>query len=606
MKKYYIILLSFLLLQKVSKAQVTVIFQVDIENYLAEGNVLGSNGMRIGGNFEDLGAFSIDSFHVPNWTPSSAICGMAQIGSSNSWVAIYNFPESSIGQTLLYKFVNTDWGTNEGATTLSDCGIDDGNGGFNRFLIIPNQSIILSYCYDQCTTCNGGSGLLEADNWISGRVFIDSNNNSIFDANEPRASNMNITLTKPSGEITNVYSNVNGYYYASGEDGVNVLTYNSNNQYITSTNEHSVTFTSNPNEVVNHDIPVQLNPNYVDIEAFASSSQVVAGFTTYSQFYVKNNGLLAENLVFNVQIPENFQLAAAFPTGTLNGNTYTWNISSIQTSEIINFTIEFDIPPPPTFMPGDSVVFTGNVTVLPNEANIANNSFNFLEPILSSYDPNDKTMMNGRFLTPTQANSGNPFTFRIRFQNTGNFPAQFIHVRDTLEVGFDASSLKMLSASHEVAMSVENERFIDWYFPNIQLPDSLSDPEGSQGYILFTINPILPLALGDQLENTAHIYFDFNPAVVTNTEITKVMEPLSINKSEIIDIKLIPFYDQLILTGNISTLKSVELINVSGQTLQTWNSNFSELTINNYANGIYLVKCNTERSQKVFKVALVK
>jgi hypothetical protein len=164
----------------------------------------------------------------------------------------------------------------------------------------------------------------------------------------------------------------------------------------------------------------------------------------------------------------------------------------------------------------------------------------------------------------------------------------------------------MLSASHEVAMSVENERFIDWYFPDIQLPDSLSDPEGSQGYILFTVNPILPLALGDQLENTAHIYFDFNPAVITNTEITKIAEPLSVKNIDNLNLTLHQSNNQLILSGDLSLLKSVELFSVSGQEIQRWNSDFTALRLNNQTPGIYFVKCSTAKSQKVFKLALVK
>ena len=605
MKNYYIFLLSILFFQISSKAQVTVIFQVDIENYLADGNVLGQEGMRIGGNFTDFYATS-SGFPLSSWTPSAYNSAMVQIGSSNVWQIIVEFPESSIGQTLLYKFVNNQWGTNEGGNTLYSCGGDDENGGFHRVLIIPNQSITLSFCYDECTTCDGGNSLLEADNWISGRVFVDLNNNTVFDSNEPRASNMHLTLTKPSGEISDIYTNSNGYYYASGGDGVNVLTYNSNNQYITTNNEYSVTFTSNLSEIIYHNIPVQLNPNYVDIEVIAFNSQIIAGFSNFSQFSVKNNGLLVENLVLSVNIPDNFQLSSSNTTGSLNGNTYTWDIQSLSTLEILNFTLVYDIPPPPTFMPGDSVIFSGNVTVLPNEANIVNNSFSYIDPIFSSYDPNDKTMMNGRFLTPSQANIGNPFTYRIRFQNTGNFPAQFIHVRDTLETGFDASTLKLLSTSHEVAMSVQNERYIDWYFPNIQLPDSLSDPEGSQGYILFTVNPILPLSLGDQLENTAHIYFDFNPAIITNTEITKIAEPLSIKNFEKLNLELHQLNNQLVLSGDLSSLKSVELFSVSGQEIQRWNTDFSALHLNNQTPGIYFVKCSTAKSQKVFKVALLK
>lgn len=609
MKNYILAILCLLSMHVTTMAQVTVTFQVDIENYLAEGNELGANGMRIGGLFYSTGATN-QGYSMPDWTPSSPECAMTQIGSTTLWEIIVEFPDSSVGDNLLYKFVNNDWGTNEGGSqsliVTGGCGTDDGGGNISRTLIIPNQNITVSYCYDWCTTCNGQTSLLEADNWISGRVFLDLNNNSTFEVGEPGVPNMNFTLQKSSGEISDLYSNIAGVYYGSGEDGINTLTINPTNQYISTNAPQNIPFTANPNEVTTINFPIQFNPDYSDIEMFAYVNQAVAGFSHYSNYQVRNNGTPAQNLTLTVNIPENFQFVSAQPEGTLNGNIYTWNISSISSFENLYFSIYSEIPPPPTFMPGDSVVFSGNVTTLPNEDNVLNNAFNYTVPILSSYDPNDKTMMNGRFLTPTQANSGNPFTYRIRFQNTGNFPASFIHVRDTLEAGFDASSIRLLSTSHEVAMSIENERYIDWYFPNIQLPDSTSDPEGSQGYILFTVNPILPLNIGDELENTAHIYFDYNPAVITNTEITTVAEPLGIKKTEDLNLSILQLNGQLKLIGDLSSLNLVQLLSVSGQVMQSWNTNFSEINISNHAAGIYFVKCMSNKAQKVFKVAVVK
>lgn len=609
MKKYILAIACLLGMQVTIIAQVTVTFQVDIENYLAEGNILGPNGMRIGGQFEDRGATTQGQL-ISNWTPSDISCGMAQIGPTTLWEIVVEFPDSSIGNSLLYKFVNNDWYTNEGVDSsqivIGGCGIDDGGGNANRLLIIPNQDVTLNYCYDMCTMCNGQNSLLEADNWIFGRAFIDSNNNSTFDQGEPSVPNVNFTLQKPSGEILNLYSNISGVYYGSGEDGNNILTINPSSQYISLNIPQNIPFTSSPNEITSRDFPLLLNPSYFDIEVIPYIDLAIAGFPHYTNYAVRNNGNQAENLILTVNLPENFQFTTATPEGTISGNTYVWNIPNLASFETLNFSLFSQIPPPPTFMPGDSVVFTGNITVLPNEDNVLNNAFNYIVPILSSYDPNDKTMMNGRFLTPTQANSGNPFTYRIRFQNTGNFPASFIHVRDTLEFGFDATSLRLLSTSHEVAMSVENGRYIDWYFPNIQLPDSTSDPEGSQGYILFTVNPILPLNLGDELENTAHIYFDFNPAIITNTEITTVALPLSITKTENLNLTLHQNNNQLVLSGDVSALKTVQLFSVSGQVIQSWKDNFYEINLNNQAAGIYFVKCSTGTVQKVFKVAVVK
>ncbi len=144
----------FLLVYIFTNAQVSVTYKVDIQNYLRAGNVLGANGIRIAGNFSDLGA------NLPNWTPSSPACAMIRQGTSNVWSITVTYPSTAIGQTQIYKFVNNDWGTNEGVDfsnqlVANGCGINDGTGNINRVLVIPNSaSSEVSFCWDQCSVCN--------------------------------------------------------------------------------------------------------------------------------------------------------------------------------------------------------------------------------------------------------------------------------------------------------------------------------------------------------------------------------------------------------------------------------------------------------------------
>src|SRR5690606_8105729 len=42
------------------------------------------------------------------------------------------------------------------------------------------------------------------------------------------------------------------------------------------------------------------------------------------------------------------------------------------------------------------------------------------------------------------------------------------------------------------------------------------------GFVQYRIKPLSTLGVGDRIENTAHIYFDFNEAIVTNTTVTEV------------------------------------------------------------------------------------
>jgi hypothetical protein len=68
------------------------------------------------------------------------------------------------------------------------------------------------------------------------------------------------------------------------------------------------------------------------------------------------------------------------------------------------------------------------------------------------------------------------------------------------------------------------------FFDHIMLPDSLSDPTGSMGYIKYKINQVPFLAPHTTIQNFADIYFDANPAVRTNTTLNTIRYQSSIQK----------------------------------------------------------------------------
>jgi hypothetical protein len=159
MKKLYT-LLSILLISGALMAQVNVTFMVDITKYLAAGSTLGANGIRIGGNFDVTSAMN-GANAMTAWAPSSAPCALTDMGN-NVWAITVTYPAASIGLTQAYKFVNNDWGTNEGtdaANTIATdgCGTDDGAGNINRALVIPATDTKLLFCWDACFRCNGNN-----------------------------------------------------------------------------------------------------------------------------------------------------------------------------------------------------------------------------------------------------------------------------------------------------------------------------------------------------------------------------------------------------------------------------------------------------------------
>jgi uncharacterized repeat protein (TIGR01451 family) len=375
--------------------------------------------------------------------------------------------------------------------------------------------------------CNGDApGIINDENVLRTRTFVDLNNNSVLDAGEPPIQGVNVQVNTSPNPI-NGFTGNNGRFSTYLPNGNYTVQIAPPNEFSTSNTSQSITIAGNDTNLL---FPLTLAPDYYEIEAVFNPALMVAGFDQTSSIVIQNTGNSVSNLSLTITLPQDQAFVSSIPAPTnVTGGVVTYLIPSIAAYTNFPISITTYLPPPPTFMPGDEITWNLNLSPLPNEESDANNVFSYTLPILSSYDPNDKTMMKGSSITPALVNAGEDFHYRIRFQNTGNFPASFIHVRDTLEAGLNASTLRMLSASHEYSLTVTNDIYLDWFFPNIQLPDSTSDPEGSQGYILFSIQPVLPVSEGDQIENTAHIYFDFNPAVITNTEVTTIETPTSIS-----------------------------------------------------------------------------
>ena len=131
----------------------------------------------------------------------------------------------------------------------------------------------------------------------------------------------------------------------------------------------------------------------------------------------------------------------------------------------------------------------------------------------------------------------------------------------------------MLASSHSYNLSLRENGILEWHFPNIMLPDSNANEPDSHGFIQYTITPKSTLAVGDVIENTAYIIFDFNEAVVTNTTQTPVGILALEEVRETAILTLFPNPNSGSFTLQLSQAKrgfaQVEVLNMLGQTVYT-------------------------------------
>lgn len=90
-------------------------------------------------------------------------------------------------------------------------------------------------------------------------------------------------------------------------------------------------------------------------------------------------------------------------------------------------------------------------------------------------------------------------------------------------------SIRTIAASHPYEFRITGPGIVEWTFPNILLPDSTTNLLESQGFVQFNIGFRSPLVLDQAIENTAAIYFDFNPPIITNTVRSVVKEPIIVS-----------------------------------------------------------------------------
>ncbi|MBK7853815.1 MAG: hypothetical protein IPJ79_01895 [Bacteroidetes bacterium] len=151
--------------------------------------------------------------------------------------------------------------------------------------------------------------------------------------------------------------------------------------------------------------------------------------------------------------------------------------------------------------------------------------------VTGSVDPND-ILVNEDTLTTTQLATQPYLDYTIRFQNTGNdtaFTVKIINPIDTnkLELG----SIEFVNSSHPVQLKwVNYNKNMEFLFENILLPDSNINEPQSHGFVKYRIKPKTSLLAGDSIINKGYIYFDFNAPVETNTTVTKIILPTSINE----------------------------------------------------------------------------
>lgn len=356
---------------------------------------------------------------------------------------------------------------------------------------------------------------------IQGEVFYDENNNGVRDAEEHVAGSIAIQSLQTGAFTTSTAEGAFSLYSNHPQETLQVHPPRSYwsvtpAQVTTAVPATGISFALQTNSDI-HDLSIDLT----------NVSALRPGFETDYVLQWHNNTLnisseTSLSLIFPAELLElvNVTPAPSFQ----NDNMLTWDLGQI--GPIISGTMQLRFYVPETVVLGTNVCVNAVISGSAADSFPNDNSEAVCALVVGSFDPNDKQAIPANLLTPDDITAGKPISYTVRFQNTGTYSASTVRILDTIQSGLDPATFQFIAASHRCRWAMNGQGIVEFIFENIQLPDSGTDEPGSHGFVRYSVQA-KEVPLGTRLRNTAHIFFDFNKPIVTNTTQTTVNTDLN-------------------------------------------------------------------------------
>lgn len=467
---------------------------------------------------------------------------------------------------------------------------------------------------------------------LTGTVYSDINTNCTLD-NGTDLGLANILITATDNSNSNVYYAWTGF---NGDYAFNILPngvytvdlgYLSSGYSITCSGAFPQTITINNNSIVAN----------CAVTCSGSFDAAITGISLWSGFFPgQADGLLPHVGILNggcnstvvsgqVKIVLDaciqytgtpYYSAAGAPDAVITastGDTLVWNVSDINNIGTFGyFDYAVNTLTCTSAQVGDSACITMMILPTNGDADPSNNTFTRCFEIGVSYDPNNKEVMPAGIGSEGFIPADEPsLTYTLNFQNTGTATAWNIYVMDTIDTDLDINSIEILSASHKMQVYTLPNRAIKFMFADIMLPDSTNNERLSHGYVTFKIKLNAGLAPGTEMENTGHIYFDYNEPVVTNTTLNTIEIPSSvktIEKSAVVKVFPNPAKESVTVLTNSSSAGIITVTDVLGKTVREVKTNSEKIVINtaDLQSGVYFIKLTQDNVSKTEKIMITK
>ena len=350
---------------------------------------------------------------------------------------------------------------------------------------------------------------------ISGTVFIDHDQNCAQDAGDVGLPERLLTIGPgPDYAITDA----NGHYSRNLLPGDFDISLNDADLLQLCPGTSPVPFTiSSGTPLVNIDLADSSLAPLDLLASLVGLSPARPGFEFVTWLRVVNtSGQLSGPLTGSFTFDPTFTYVDAYPApANVSGNVITWSMGALGSFASPYFSVTLSVPPDPGLIGSTFPLFFTSSQPL-TETSLTNNDVLIDVTVQGSYDPNVKTVEPRDVYLIDQDST---LTYTICFQNTGTDTAFTVVVTDTLDALLDIGTLQLLGASHAYIPQLDDPRVLRFTFNNINLPDSGTNETLSHGALSFRIRPHASLQPGDVISNTANIFFDLNPPVITEPSV---------------------------------------------------------------------------------------
>ncbi|MCH2230352.1 MAG: FG-GAP-like repeat-containing protein [Crocinitomicaceae bacterium] len=432
---------------------------------------------------------------------------------------------------------------------------------------------------------------------VCGNVFYDMNNNGIRDNNEVGIPNKRILISP--GDIT-ATTDIDGNYEVYLSDGSYTISQapDTNWTQLSPLLDYDITVLQSTSSIYcGNDFGNDPVCNYPDLELTIGATAFRRGLRNDLNVSVSNLGAFetVDDITIQLSITDNVFILDddwVLESSSNGINNYTFSFDNLSGLSDTLFRLVDSVSQQSNL--DETIQLTANISYPSDECNASNNSFSLTDVVVGSIDPNDKLVnINGRG-SSEYAHKEERLIYKIRFQNVGNYSAQRVFIIDTLSNNLDLNSLRVEASSHSFSFSQQGN-VISWVNNMIELPDSTSNPEGSQGFVSFSILPKKACEAFTLIENNAGIQFDYNEYVITNTVETVIIPKGQLPTGKVVYVYPNPASDIVhvsLLNENKRTIpiKSIVILNNQGVLVDRKTPNVSnEYPVYDIDNGMYQI-----------------